>query len=113
MTATISLRLAELIRSWNIIDADQRQKLAEAERLYGADRETLETVTEATVDTHADAARAEAMAVAAFPAQSLADIAAKCAFAAKEGRDDYELAEVVLEAVAADAGRLAGKGGAS
>jgi hypothetical protein len=112
MSATISPRLAQLIRSWHAIDADQRRKLAEADRLYAADRETLETVTTAIVDTHADAARAEAMAIAAFPAQSLADIAAKCALAAKQA-DDFELSVVTVKTTAADAERLAGKGGAS
>jgi hypothetical protein len=112
MSATISPRLSQLIRRWHAIDADWRQKLAEAERLYGADRETLESVSMAIVDTHADAARSEAMAIAAFPAQSLADIAAKCAFAAKE-KDDYELSVATVETTAEDAERLAGEGGAS
>jgi hypothetical protein len=112
MSATISPRLSQLIRRWHAIDADWRQKLAEAERLYGAHRETLESVSTAIVDTHADAARSEAMAIAAFPAQSLADIAAKCAFAAKE-KDDYELSVATVETTAEDAERLAGEGGAS
>jgi hypothetical protein len=49
---------------------------------------------------------------AAFPAQSLADTAAKCAFAAKQ-KEDYELAVATVETTAEDAERLAGKGGAA
>jgi hypothetical protein len=53
-------------------------------------------------------------AIASFEAQSLADIAAKCVFVAKESNDgNFELAQAAVEAVAADAGRLAGKGGAA
>jgi hypothetical protein len=70
------------------------------------------TAVAAIVVTHADAARAEAVAIAAFPAQSLANIAAKCAFAAKE-KEDFELAVATVKTTAEDAERLAGKGGAA
>src|ERR1700730_2171704 len=74
---------------------------------YGAGFEAMNEATMAVTGPAADAQDAVAKEIAAFPAQSLADIAAKCALSAKEGADDFELAEATVEAVAADAERLA------
>jgi hypothetical protein len=72
------------------------------------DRETM-----AISGPASDAELAVEMEIAAYPAQSLADIAAKSAFSRKEDPENYDLAFAVIEAVAAGAERLAGKGGAA
>jgi hypothetical protein len=115
MSATISPELADLIRRWHAIEADHRRKLAEAHRQFdAAGFDAINEATMAITGPASDAERAVAMEIATFPAQSLTDIAAKCAFATTEGRDeDFEVAVATAEATAADAERLAGKGGAA
>jgi hypothetical protein len=81
--------------------------------LVGADFETLDTESTAIIDPASDAGLAVAMEIAVYPAQSLADIAAKCTFSREEDPDNYDLAFAIVEAVAADAERLAEKGGAA
>lgn len=108
MSATISPALAALIDRWHAIGAERDGKLAEAKpRLAGADFETKDRETSAIIGPTADAEVAVEMEIAAYPAQSLADIAAKCAFSRKADPDNYDLAFAMVEAVAADAERLA------
>jgi hypothetical protein len=46
------------------------------------------------------------MEIASFPAQSLADIGAKCAFAAEEELDTCEVALATVEGIREDVERL-------
>jgi hypothetical protein len=114
LAPTVSPALAALIDAHRDLRAVRAERYAVVKRGFPAAGKERDDADAAVGNDQDEKEMPIEEAIASFEAQSLADIAAKCVFVAKESNDgNFELAQAAVEAVTADAERLAGKGGAA